>query len=145
MISDQGEQSMRERERIYARKRLDLEMRSYRQAGREKNQTNGLLRAVRQTLNMPVAEVAKKMGVSRSVIFDLEAREPRNTISLRSMSRMAEAMGCKVVYGIVPKGGKKLEDLVEERLLDELAGRNDRGQRSEIRGQGQGLETFADN
>jgi len=136
---------MRERERIYARKRLDLEMRSYRQAGREKNQTNGLLRAVRQTLNMPVAEVAKKMGVSRSVIFDLEAREPRNTISLRSMSRMAEAMGCKVVYGIVPKGGKKLEDLVEERLLDELAGRNDRGQRSEIRGQGQGLETFADN
>jgi transcriptional regulator with XRE-family HTH domain len=95
-------------------------MRSYRQAGREKNLTNGLLRAVRHALNVPVAEVAEKMGVNRSVVFDLEAREPKNTISLRSMSRMAQAMGCKVVYGIVPNGGKKLEDLVEERYLASL-------------------------
>ena len=113
---------MRERERNYARKRLDLEMRSYRQAGREKNQTNGLLRAVRQALNVPIAEIAEKMGVNRSGVFDLEAREPKNTISLRSMSRMAEAMGCRVVYGIVPNGGKKLEDLAEERLLASLLG-----------------------
>jgi transcriptional regulator with XRE-family HTH domain len=119
---------MRERERNYARKRLDLEMRSYRQAGREKNLTNGLLRAVRQTLNIPVAEVAKKMGVNRSVVFDLEAREPRNTISLKSMSRMAQAMDCKVVYGIVPNGGKKLEDLVEERYLANLIGTGNREQ-----------------
>jgi len=41
---------MRERERKLARMRLDVEMRSYRQAGREKNPTNGLLRAVRHTL-----------------------------------------------------------------------------------------------
>jgi hypothetical protein len=33
---------------------------------------------------------------------------------------MAQAMGCKVVYGIVPNGGKKLEDLVEERYLASL-------------------------
>jgi hypothetical protein len=37
------------------------------------------------------------------------------------MSRMAQAMGCKVVYGIVPEGGKKLEDLVEARLWAEIA------------------------
>src|ERR1035437_1673271 len=123
VVSSQGEQSMRERERNLARKRLDLEMRSYRQAGREKNQTNGLLRAVRHALNVPVAEVAKKMGINRSGVFDLEAREPKNTISLRSMSRMAQAMGCKVVYGIVPNGGKKLEDLVEERYLASLVRR----------------------
>jgi transcriptional regulator with XRE-family HTH domain len=103
-------------------------MRSYRQAGREKNLTNGLLRAVRQTLNIPVAEIAEKMGVNRSVVFDLEAREPKNTISLKSMSRMAQAMGCKVVYGIVPNGGKKLEDLVEERYLAGLIGTGNREQ-----------------
>src|ERR1035441_8080451 len=55
VVSSQGEHSMRERERNLARKRLDLEMRSYRQAGREKNQTNGLLRAVRHALNIPGA------------------------------------------------------------------------------------------
>jgi predicted DNA-binding mobile mystery protein A len=119
---------MRERERKLARKKLDVEMRSYRQAGREKNPTNGLLRAVRHALCVPVAEVAKKMGVNRSGVFDLEAREPRNTITLKSMSRMAQAMGCKVVYGIVPNGGKKLEDLVEERLFAGLLGAGNRKQ-----------------
>jgi hypothetical protein len=107
---------MRERERKLARKRLDVEMRPYRRAGRDKNPTNGLLRAVRHVLRIPVKEIAAKMGVNRSVVFDLEAREPKNTINLNSMSRMAEAMGCKVVYGIVPIGGKTLEELAEERL-----------------------------
>lgn len=58
--------------------------------------------------------------MNRSAVFELEAREVKNTISLRSMSRMAQAMGCKVVYGIVPEGGKKLEDIVEERLWKAL-------------------------
>jgi transcriptional regulator with XRE-family HTH domain len=113
---------MREMQRKLARKRLDLEMRSFRQAAREKNPTCELLRAVRQALRVPVAEMAGKMGVNRSVIYDLETGERTNTISLRSMSRMAEAMGCMVVYGIVPMGGKKLEELAEERLWAELLG-----------------------
>jgi predicted DNA-binding mobile mystery protein A len=107
---------MRKLERELTRKRLDFEMRSYRQAGKEKNPTNDLLRTVRRALHIPVAEIAGRMGVNRSAVFELEAREVKNTISLRSMSRMAQAMGCKVVYGIVPEGGKKLEDLAEERL-----------------------------
>jgi len=75
---------------------------------------------VRQALRIPVPEIAAKMGVNRSVVFDLEAREPKNTITLKSMSRMAEAMGCKVVYGIVPEGGKTLEELGEAKLWAEL-------------------------
>jgi transcriptional regulator with XRE-family HTH domain len=113
---------MRERERVLARRRLDLEMRPYRRAGLTKKPTNGLLRAVRQALRVPVAEIAEKMGISRSVVFDLEEREPRNSITLRSMSRMAQAMGCKVVYGIVPAGGKTLVELAEERLWASVLG-----------------------
>jgi transcriptional regulator with XRE-family HTH domain len=109
-------------------------MRPYRQAGRDKNPTNGLLRAVRHALHIPVAEIAEKMGVNRSIIFDLEAREPKNTISLKSMSRMAEAMDCKVLYGIVPIGGKTLDDLAEKRLWASLL-----GVKSEIRDQGSGI------
>jgi len=101
---------MRERERL----------RPFRQAGREKNPTNALLRTVRQVLRVPVAEIAEKMGVSRSAIFDMEEREPKNTITLSTLSRVAEAMGCKLVYGIVPRGGKNLEELAEERLWTEL-------------------------
>jgi predicted DNA-binding mobile mystery protein A len=113
---------MRERERRLARKKLDVEMRPYRRAGKEKNPTNELLRAVRHALRVPVAEIAGKMGVNRSAVFDLEAREVKNTITLKSMTRMAEAMGCKVVYGIVPAEGKTLEKLAEARLWASVLG-----------------------
>jgi transcriptional regulator with XRE-family HTH domain len=113
---------MREKERKMARKKLDVEMRPYRRAGKDKHPTNDLLRAVRQTLHVPVAEIAEKMGVCKSVVLDLEAREPKNTVTLRSMSRMAQAMGCKMVYGIVPMGGKTLEALAEHRLWASVLG-----------------------
>jgi transcriptional regulator with XRE-family HTH domain len=118
--------TMRERERRLARKKLDAEMRPYRRAGKEKNPTNGLLR--RQSLRVPVAEIAEKMGVCQSVVLDLEAREPLNTVTLKSMSRMAGAMGCKLVYGIVPRGGKTLEELAEERLWASVLGVGESGQ-----------------
>jgi hypothetical protein len=41
---------------------------------------------------------------------------------LRSLERMAEAMGCKVVYGVVPLNGKTLERLAEERMWKDVLG-----------------------
>jgi hypothetical protein len=35
---------------------------------------------------------------------------------------MAQAMGCKMVYGIVPLGGKTLVELAEERLWASVLG-----------------------
>lgn len=107
---------MQEKDRQFARKRLDKEMRHYRLAAREPEPTAGLLRAVRQVLGVPVAEITAKMGVCRSVVCGLEASEVNKSIMLGSMARMADAMGCKLVYGIVPKDGKTLEELAEERM-----------------------------
>jgi hypothetical protein len=42
---------------------------------------------------------------------------------------MAQAMGCKMVYGIVPAGGKTLEALVEERLWASVLGVGQTGTR----------------
>jgi hypothetical protein len=67
-------------------------------------------------------------------VLDLEAREPLNTVTLKSMSRMADAMGCKLVYGIVPKNGKTLEDLAEARLWASVLGGEGAGTRDEGRG-----------
>ena len=111
---------MREKERRLARKRLDEEMRPFRIAGAKKGGTSELLRAVRHVLNIPMKEVAENMGVSLSVAFGLEASEARRTITLSSMARMARAMGCKVVYGVVPEGKKTLEALAEERYWREV-------------------------
>jgi len=104
---------MRAKEKERLLRKLDVELRHYRRAGMEEDPTNGLLRAVRMALQMPVKEIAEKMGVVRSAVFDLEARERSSTISLRMLSRMARAMECKVVYGIVPRDEKTLEDLAE--------------------------------
>jgi len=108
---------VREAERKAVRRELDEEMRPFRRAGMERNPTNELLRTVRQVLAMPLDEIAGKMGVSRSVLLGLEVSERRKTISMRSLARMARAMSCKVVYGVVPEGGLTLEELAEERQL----------------------------
>ena len=109
-------------ERKSLRKRLDREMRLYRLAGREKNPTGGLLRAVREALRIPFKEMTERIGVERSGLIGLEEREWTGSITLRSLGRMAEAMGCKVVYGIVPANGKTLEEMAEERLWREVIG-----------------------
>jgi transcriptional regulator with XRE-family HTH domain len=109
-------------ERRLLRKRLDKEMLHYRLAGREKDPTNGLLKAVREALRIPLKEIQERMGVGRSAVFDLEEREGTGSIMLRSLERMAEAMGCKVVYGVVPLNGKTLERLAEERMWKDVLG-----------------------
>jgi predicted DNA-binding mobile mystery protein A len=109
-------------ERRLMRKKLDREMRFYRLAGREKNPTSGLLRVVRQALKIPIKEIMERMGIRETAVFDLEEREETGSITLRSLGRMAEAMGCKVVYGIVPANGKTLEAMDEERLWTSVLG-----------------------
>ena len=113
---------MRAMERKLLRKKLDREMRLYRLAGREKNPTSGLLRAMRESLRIPFKEMTERIGVERSGLIGLEEREGTGSITLRSLGRMAEAMGCKVVYGIVPANGKTLEEMAEERLWREVIG-----------------------
>jgi transcriptional regulator with XRE-family HTH domain len=97
------------------RRKLDTEMKPFRKAALDARPTNDLLRAVRAVLRIPVKELADKVGVGRSVLFEFERNERRKTITLRSLNRVAKAMGCKVVYGVVPEGGLTLEELAEVR------------------------------
>lgn len=107
---------MQQKNRRMARMRLDLAMRPFQGSRAAKIEERALLRAVRQAVGIPMKEIAERMGVSRSVVFDMEECEEKRTISLRSLERVAEAMECRVVYGIVPRENKSLEDLAEERM-----------------------------
>ena len=117
---------MRERERRLARRKLDKELKYYQWAGREKKPTQGLLRAVRHALGVPVAEMLRKLEMSPSVLFRLEQSERRGTISLKGAGRVAQAMGCQLVYAVVPRDGKTLEDLAEKRLWAKVMGAGNR-------------------
>ncbi len=99
-----------------ARKRLDVEMKPFRQAAMDKHPTNAVLRAMRKALVIYSHEIAAKLERSTSTVFSMEVREVDGSLTLREMARYADAIDCKVVYGVVPKGGRTLEELYEERL-----------------------------
>jgi transcriptional regulator with XRE-family HTH domain len=111
---------MREEQREYARKKLDKELRYYRIAAKDEHPTQELLRTVRQLLGVPVEEIARELKVSKSVVFRLEASERRGRITFKSMTRVATAMGCKMVYALIPRDGGTLEEMAERRKWSRL-------------------------
>lgn len=63
----------------------------------------GWLRAVRTVAGLKQDQIARKLGVRRQSYADSEAAEARGAISLGSIQRAAHAMGCELVYFIVPR------------------------------------------
>lgn len=79
----------------------------------------GWMRAVRQAIGIPVVELAKRMGVAKSQVFRLEEAEQRGDVRLSSLRRAAEAMGCELVYALVPSEGKLASMAAAQRAEDE--------------------------
>jgi len=76
----------------------------------------GWLKTLRKSLGMSGAQLARLLGVTRAQIAQSERNELSGAITLRTMHTMAAAMGCRVVYAIVPAG--KVEDLLVKRVND---------------------------
>jgi len=73
----------------------------------------GWLRAVRDALGMTTKQFARRLGVSQPRIVELEQSEASGTVTLNTLQRAAEALGCRLVYALVPE--KPLADTVRER------------------------------
>ena len=71
----------------------------------------GWLRTVRSALGMSGAEVARKLGVTRARVTAAERAELDGGITIKSMQAMAEAMGCRFVYAVIPPSGH-IEDII---------------------------------
>lgn len=70
----------------------------------------GWVRAIREALGMTQAQLGTRVNVSRQSVQDLEKAEAERRITLDSLDRLARAMGCRVVYALVPENGS-LDDL----------------------------------
>ena len=129
---------MRKVMREWARLELERRVRWYRKARSHARPPEGWLRAMRLAVGIPAEEIAGKMGFTAKMVFQMERAEQRRTISLERLERMARAVGCDLVYGLVP-WERSLEDrameLVERevwrkryttRRVGELAGRTQR-------------------
>lgn len=80
----------------------------------------GWISAVRQAIGMSVAQLADRLGISRTSLAKMEQREVDGGITLDALRRAADALDCDVVYAIVPRTGS-LERVVESRA-DLIAG-----------------------
>ncbi len=63
----------------------------------------GWIRTIRQTLCMSTGVLAKRLKVAQSTIVDLENREAEKGVTLKKLEEVAEALGCTLVYALVPK------------------------------------------
>lgn len=62
----------------------------------------GWIRAIREALGMTTAQLARRMDVKQPRIVELEKAEAAGAVTLQSLERAAEALGCRLVYVLVP-------------------------------------------
>jgi predicted DNA-binding mobile mystery protein A len=73
----------------------------------------GWLRAIRDALGMTTAQFGRRLGVSQPRIVELEQSEVSGSVTLHTLQRAAEALGCRFVYALVPE--KPLAETVRAR------------------------------
>ena len=82
---------------------LDAALARWRSADLPSRPSSGWLKAIREALGMPATQLAKRLGVVTSTVTRLEASEADDTISLATLRRAAEALGCELHYAVVPR------------------------------------------
>jgi predicted DNA-binding mobile mystery protein A len=75
----------------------------------------GWIASVRQALGMSKTQLAKRVDITRPSLDELESNEIKETITLVSMRKIADALGCDVQYVLVPR--KPLEQMIAERAM----------------------------
>jgi predicted DNA-binding mobile mystery protein A len=73
----------------------------------------GWLRAIRDALGMTTKQFGRRLGVSQPRIVELEQSEVGGSVTLRTLQRAAEALGCRLVYALVPE--RPLAETVQNR------------------------------
>lgn len=89
----------------------------------------GWLRAVRQALGRSLQSLATPLDVSPQAIHQFEKSEAAGSISLKQLEAVADAMGCRVVYTLLPRQGS----------LADLANPHDRSVRHTMALEGQSV------
>lgn len=63
----------------------------------------GWIHAIRTAMGMPVKDLAKRLAVAPSTVLRLESSEVAGTIQLNSLAKIADELGCELVYALVPR------------------------------------------
>lgn len=64
----------------------------------------GWIATMRQALGMSAPALARRAGVTKAAIYQAERKEREGGVTIKHMEKLAEALGGRFVYAIVPEG-----------------------------------------
>jgi len=99
-----------------SRRSLDARFKEIGPASRFTAPIRGWIKAIRESLGMSTAQLARRLKISQPSVVQLEASEAKGTIELRTLQRVAEALDCTLVYALVPN--RPLDTMIHERALE---------------------------
>jgi len=76
----------------------------------------GWVRAIREALGMSAATLAERLGTTAGAVTRLEQSEAADRIRLDTLRRAADALGCDLVYLLVPR--RPLTAVVRDRARE---------------------------
>jgi predicted DNA-binding mobile mystery protein A len=82
--------------------------------------SDGWLASVREALGLSLAELGRRVHAPKQNIQQFERAEAADKITLGNLRRVADAMGCDVVYVLTPKSGS-LSELAERSVRESAA------------------------
>ncbi|MBU6155276.1 MAG: mobile mystery protein A [Bdellovibrionales bacterium] len=98
------------------RRQLDEKLKAWIPVSRTPRPRLGWLKAVREALGLSTRQLATFLGTDNAGVLRLEKRECQGKASLESLDRAAKAMGCKIVYAVVPD--ESLEGIVDQKAKE---------------------------
>jgi predicted DNA-binding mobile mystery protein A len=75
----------------------------------------GWIASIRQALGMNKTQLSKRLGIAAPSLIELESNEVKDTITLASLRKVADALGCDLQYVLVPR--EPLERQIADRAL----------------------------
>lgn len=105
-------------DRSKARTALERDLRRHRDTPTTPPRS-GWIRAIRDALGMSTRELAKRADLSAARISQIEKAERDRSLTLANLERIADALGCRVEYVLVPH--QPLDDIVRQQARKKAA------------------------
>jgi len=102
------------RQRRLRLEQLDAKLSRLSKAFREMPRPKSWIKEIRQALGMSTYALARRLGVRQPSAALIEQNEMSGKVTLATLSRYAEALGCELVHVLIPKDS--LTETVERRI-----------------------------
>jgi predicted DNA-binding mobile mystery protein A len=98
------------------RKQLDQKLNAWKSVSKTPRPRHGWAKAIRESIGMSSRQLAARLSTDNAAVLRLEKRESENKVTLEILDRAAAALGCRLVYAIIPP--ESLESLVDRQAIE---------------------------